>query len=134
MYQSALAAKSARDAGSLAAELAAAGLAHLRVHDLDFSAVGLVEGDEEMAPPEAGALANRLIRKLLASGGLPPAALAAWITSGKSAAELMQQFPRHFRIEGEEVADRLEADTQVGMIGAFAHRRHRTGVADAPQQ
>ncbi len=86
----ALDAKSARDAGSLAAELAAAGLSHLRVHDLDFSAVGLVESDDEMTAPEAGALANRLIRKLLASGGLPPAALAAWITSGKSAAELMQ--------------------------------------------
>ncbi len=86
----ALDAKSARNAGSLAVELASQGLAHLRVHDLDFSAVGLVDSDDEQAPPEAGALAQRLIRKLLASGGLPPAALAAWITSGKSAAELMQ--------------------------------------------
>lgn len=86
----ALDAKSARSAGSLAAELAGQGLAHLRVHDLDFSAVGLVDSEDELAPPEAGALAQRLIRKLLASGGLPPAALAAWITSGKSAAELMQ--------------------------------------------
>ncbi len=86
----ALDAKSARDAGSLASELAAAGLVRLRVHDLDFSAIGLVEGDEEMPPPEAGALANRLIRKLLATGALPPAALATWITSGKSAAELLQ--------------------------------------------
>ena len=86
----ALDAKSARAAGSLAEELAAAGLSHLRVHDLDYSAVGLVEGDEEMTAPEAGALAQRLIRKLLASGGLPAAALATWITSGKSAADLMQ--------------------------------------------
>ncbi len=86
----ALDAKSARDAGSLASELAAAGVVRLRVHDLDFSAIGLVEGDEEMPPPEAGALANRLIRKLLATGALPPAALATWITSGKSAAELLQ--------------------------------------------
>lgn len=86
----ALDAKSARDAGSLANELAAAGVVRLRVQDLDFSAIGLVEGEEEMPPPEAGALANRLIRKLLATGALPPAALATWITSGKSAAELLQ--------------------------------------------
>lgn len=86
----ALDAKSAREAGSLAAELAAAGLAHIRVRDLDFSAVALVEGDEEVTAPEAGALAQRLVRRLLASGGLPPAELAAWITSGKSAADLLQ--------------------------------------------
>lgn len=86
----ALDAKSAREAGSLAAELAAAGLARLRVHDLDFSAVALVEGDEEVTAPEAGALAQRLVRRLLASGGLPAAELAAWITSGRSAADLLQ--------------------------------------------
>ncbi len=138
----ALDAKSARDAGSLAAELAAAGLAHLRVHDLDFSAVGLVEGDEEMAPPEAGALANRLIRKLLASGGLPPAALAAWITSGKSAAELMQlllasggtdpalagwgpeAFAATLRLAIEDFCEAPDADRASGI--AALHHRLRT--------
>lgn len=86
----ALDAKSARDAGSLASELASAGVVRLRVLDLDFSAIGLIEGEEEMPPPEAGALAQRLIRKLLNTGALPSAALAAWITSGRGAAELLQ--------------------------------------------
>jgi len=81
---------SAREAGSLAAELAAAGLVRLRVSDLDFSAVALVDGDEEISAPEAGALANRVLRRTLATGGLPPDALAVWITSGRSAADLLQ--------------------------------------------
>jgi hypothetical protein len=82
--------RSARAAGSLAVELVDAGLVSLRVTDLDYSSVALVEADEEVAAPAAAALASRLVRKLLATGGLPPAALAAWITSGRSAADLMQ--------------------------------------------
>ncbi len=82
--------RSAREAGSLAAELVAAGLVRLRVRDLDFSAVALVEADEEISAPEAGALASRVLRRMLATGGLPPDALAVWIASGKSAADLLQ--------------------------------------------
>jgi hypothetical protein len=82
--------RSAREAGSLAAELAAGGLARVRVSDLDFSAVALIEGDEDVPSPEVGALAQRVIRRMLASGGLPPDQLALWITSGKTAADLLQ--------------------------------------------
>ena len=80
----ALDARSAREAGSLAAELTAAGLVRLRVSDLDYSSLALIEGDEEIAAPEAGAFASRVAHRLLGSGGLPPDRLAAWITSGRS--------------------------------------------------
>ncbi len=82
--------RTAREAGSLAVELADAGVVRLRVSDLDFSAVALVEGDEEMSTAEAGGLAQRILRRLLASGGLPPEPLAVWIRSGRSAADLLE--------------------------------------------
>ena len=63
--------RSAREAGSLAAELTAAGLVRLRVSDLDFSSLGLVEGDDEPSAPEAGAFSSRVARRLLARGGIP---------------------------------------------------------------
>jgi len=72
--------RSAREAGSLAAELTAAGLVRLRVSDLDFSSLGLVDGDEEPSAPEAGAFSSRVARRLLASGSAPqglPAELRA---------------------------------------------------------
>ena len=86
----ALDARSAREAGSLAAELTAAGLVRLRVSDLDYSSLALIEGDEEIAAPEAGAFASRVARRLLASGALPADHLAGWITSGKSDTDLLQ--------------------------------------------
>jgi hypothetical protein len=82
--------RSARESGSLAAELAAAGLDRLRVSDLDFSSLGLVEADEQPTAPEAGAFASRVMRRLLEDGSLPPKQAETWITSGKSAADLLQ--------------------------------------------
>jgi hypothetical protein len=82
--------RSARAAGSLAAELNAAGLVRLHVSDLDFSSLALVEDDEETSAPEAGAFSSRVARRLLASGSVPADRLAAWIASGKSAADLLQ--------------------------------------------
>lgn len=73
----ALDARSARLGGSLAAELAAAGLVRIRVSDLDFSSLGLVEDDEEPSAPEAGAFSSRVARRLLAKGVKPADHLAA---------------------------------------------------------
>lgn len=86
----ALDARSARDAGSLAAELADAGLVRLRVGDLDFSSLSLVEGEEEAIAAEAGSFASRVARRLLASGSVPGEELKSWTASGKSAAELLR--------------------------------------------
>jgi len=83
-------ARSAREAGSLAAELTAAGLRRLHVSDLDFSSLALVEGDEEPSAPEAGAFSSRVARRLLASGSVPADHLAGWVASGRSAADLVQ--------------------------------------------
>jgi hypothetical protein len=80
----------AREAGSLAAELTAAGLVHLGVSDLDLSSLALVEGDEEASAPDAGAFAARLVRRLVAGGMLSADALGRWSASGKSAADLLQ--------------------------------------------
>ena len=83
-------ARSAGQAGSLSAELQAAGLVRVRVRDLDFSSVALVEGEEDVSAPEAGGFATRVVRKLLAGGGLAPEQAAAWARSGRSAADLLQ--------------------------------------------
>lgn len=83
-------ARSARDAGSLAAELTAAGLVRIRVSDLDFSSLSLVEGDDEATAPEAGTFASRVIRRLLQNGSVPADQMATWIASGKSAADLLR--------------------------------------------
>jgi len=83
-------ARSAREAGSLCAELAAAGIVHLRVRDLDFSGIALVEGDEEISAPEAGRFSSRVVRRLLANGSLTPDQLATWVASGRTAADLLQ--------------------------------------------
>ncbi len=83
-------ARTAGEAGSFAAELAAAGLVHVRVSDLDFSALSLVEGAEEPTAPEAGALPERVLRRLLASGAIPASALSDWVGSGRSGADLLQ--------------------------------------------
>ncbi len=85
--------RSARESGSLAAELAAAGLDRLRVSDLDFSSLALVEGDEEPTAPEAGAFASRVVRRLVEDGSLRPDSVETWITSGKSAADLLALLP-----------------------------------------
>lgn len=79
-----------RTAGSLAAELAAAGLVHLRTRDIDFSAVALVDGEAEPESAEYGALWERLVRRVLSSGTLPGDALAAWLATGQSALELLR--------------------------------------------
>ncbi|MEO7972584.1 MAG: hypothetical protein ABIU84_03275, partial [Thermoanaerobaculia bacterium] len=81
--------KSAREAGSLASELVDAGLVRLRVTDLDFSNVALVDADEEVIAPEAGAFAGRVLKRLLASSALPADQLASWIASGRSASDLL---------------------------------------------
>ena len=83
-------ARSARDAGSLAAELAAAGLVRIRVGDLDFSSLSLVEGDEEAIAAEVGTFASRVARRLLSSGSVPADQVASWTASDKSAAELLR--------------------------------------------
>ena len=82
-------ARSAREAGSLAAELAAAGLTRLRVRDLDFSSIALVEGGEDVSAPEAGAFATRVLQRMLASGGMPADEMAK-ITTERSAADLLR--------------------------------------------
>ncbi len=79
----------AREAGSLSAELAAAGLVGIQVRDLDFSSFHLVEADGKPTLPEAGGLWERMVKRLVASGQLPPERLAAWIAGGKSATELL---------------------------------------------
>jgi hypothetical protein len=83
-------ARSAREAGSLAAELSAAGLVRIRVGDLDFSSLSLVEGDEDAIAPETGTFASRVARRLLSKGSVPADHLASWTASGKSAAELLR--------------------------------------------
>jgi hypothetical protein len=83
-------ARSVRDAGSLAAELTAAGLVRIRVSDLDFSSLSLVDGEEQAIAAEVGSLASRVGRRLLASGSVPADHLATWTASGKSAAELLR--------------------------------------------
>jgi hypothetical protein len=87
--------RGAREAGSLAAELAAAGLVRLRVSDLDFSSLALVEAEEaEPAGPEAGAFPSRVLRRLLADGRVQwdrvaGERVARWLTSGRSVADLL---------------------------------------------
>jgi len=81
--------RSAQSAGSLASELASSGLVRLRVRDLDFSSIALVEGGEEASAPEAGSFAMRVIRRLLASGTLPSEQRAK-ITTPKGAVDLLQ--------------------------------------------
>ena len=83
-------ARAARAAGSLAAELTAAGLVRIRVSDLDFSSLSLVETDEEAVAPEVGDLAERVMRRLVANGTVPGEHLARWIVSGRNAAELLR--------------------------------------------
>ena len=80
----------ARTAGSLAAELAAAGLARIRVRDLDFSDVALVDGDADAAASEAGSLWDRLVRRVLDAGGFDGDRLAAWIAVGRSPTDLLR--------------------------------------------
>jgi hypothetical protein len=82
--------RTAGEAGSFSAELTAAGLVHVRVSDLDFSSLSLVDGDEESTAPEAGALPDRVLRHLLASGAIPASAMSAWVGSGRSGADLLQ--------------------------------------------
>jgi HEAT repeat protein len=80
----------ARDAGSLAAELTAAGLVHVGVSDLDLSALALVETDEEATAPETGAFASRVVRRLVAGGLLSADGLQRWTASGKTDDDLLQ--------------------------------------------
>ena len=82
--------RAARTAGSLAAELSAAGLVRIRVSDLDFSSLSLVETDGEAVAPEVGEFAERVVRRLGANGSLPAERLARWIASGGTAAELLR--------------------------------------------
>jgi hypothetical protein len=85
-------ARTAGEAGALSTELAAAGLVRIRVSDLDFSSLALVEGEGEGAPvsQETGAYPERVIRRLLVSGALPAHAYDAWVGSGRSDADLLR--------------------------------------------
>lgn len=83
-------ARAAAEAGALSAELAAAGLVRIRVSDLDFSTLALVDGEADPAAPEAGPLAQRIVRRLAAIGAIPAAARAGWLGSGRSDADLLQ--------------------------------------------
>lgn len=80
----------ARAADSFAAELAEAGLVHLRVRDLDFSEIALIDGDREPAAAEAGSLWDRLVRRVLAAGGIDGERLAARTAEGRTPAELLR--------------------------------------------
>ncbi len=84
----------ARQAGSLADELAAAGLVHLAVRDLDFSTLVLVEGelerDEEEGAGDDGSIWEELVRRLVEGGAVPSESLAAWLAGGGSAAGLVR--------------------------------------------
>jgi len=83
-------ARRARAAGSLAEELAAAGLVHIRVRDLDFSDVALVDSESEAAAQEVGSQWERLVRRILAAGGLGEDQLARWLSGGRTASELLR--------------------------------------------
>jgi HEAT repeats len=78
----------AREAGSLARELEAAGVNGLVVHDLDFSAFHLLDRDETAPLPEAGGLWERLIRRLLTGGQITGERWAAWTAEGRGAGGL----------------------------------------------
>jgi len=83
-------ARTAGESGSFSAELAAAGLVHVRVSDLDFSSLSLVDGDEEPTAPETGGLPDRVLRRLLANGAIPADTSSEWVGSGRSGADLLQ--------------------------------------------
>lgn len=82
--------RKARASGSLAAELAAAGLVHIRVRDLDFSDLALVDREADPTAPEAGALWDRLVRRVLEAGGFDGGQLATWIAAGRSPTDLLR--------------------------------------------
>lgn len=84
----------ARRAGSLAAELAAAGIEHIAVTDLDFSAVVLTEEDDAPAGEAAEGIWNRLVQRLIESGALPAARLDAWLAGGGTTADLVRALLR----------------------------------------
>ncbi len=79
----------AREAGSLSRELEAAGVARIRTRDLDFTALSVVEGEDEPLLPEAGGLWEKLVRRLVGGGQLPGERLAAWVAGGRRAVELL---------------------------------------------
>jgi len=81
--------RKARAAGSLARELEAAGVEHIRVRDLDFSGLSVVEGEDAPSLPEAGGLWEKLARRLVGSGQLPGETLAAWVAGGRRAVGLL---------------------------------------------
>ena len=124
-------ARSAREAGSLAAELSAAGLVRIRVGDLDFSSLSLVEGDEDAIAPETGTFARRVARRLLSSGSVEADHLASWTASGKSAAELLRVVlegggragaggPGALAAAAQAIADELRespGEDQAGLLG-----------------
>ncbi|HET8733244.1 MAG TPA: HEAT repeat domain-containing protein [Anaeromyxobacteraceae bacterium] len=82
--------RAAAESGPLSAELAAAGLVHVRVSDLDFSSLALVDGEVDPTAPEAGPLAQRIVRRLVAGGAIPVDARAAWLGAGRTDADLLQ--------------------------------------------
>jgi HEAT repeat protein len=79
-------------AAPLREELARSGVAGVEVHDLDFSGLRLVDGQDETvdpALPDAGGLWERLIKRLVAGGQIPAERLASWIASGGGATGLL---------------------------------------------
>ena len=112
-------ARAARAAGSLAAELTAAGLVRIRVSDSDFSSLSLVETDEDAVAPEVGDLAERVVRRLVANGTVSSEHLTRWIASGRTAAELLRVI-----LDGEARAPRRGMGPG-GTHGGAAGRRRR---------
>jgi hypothetical protein len=119
-------ARSARLAGSLAAELAAAGLVRIRVSDLDFSSLGLVEEDEEPSAPEAGAFSSRVARRLLANGALPGDLLA---TLRAAAEEFFESPDAAGAAAIAEIHGRLGGDDRVRLVQALARAAARQASA-----
>ncbi len=109
-------ARTARSLGSLAAELRQAGLARIRVVDLDFGAVGMVPGEEEPAAPEAGSLPARAVQRLVERGSIPRGELDRWLARGGTLSDLLQ-FLLESRaqpgVPGEWVAPAAEAAARV---------------------
>ena len=79
----------AREAGSLAREMEAAGVVGIVVHDLDFSGFRLVEDGDVARLPVAGGLWDRMVRRLIAGDQITPERWAAWNAGGGGAGDLL---------------------------------------------
>ncbi len=116
----------ARAAGSLAAELAAAGLEHVSATDLDFSAVVLGDLDAAAEGDSSDQIWNRLVRRLLESGALPQDRLESWIDSGRKSADLIRAL---LSSRGTGREDWMERAVAAVIAAAVADYAAEPGVA-----